>query len=223
MYFEEMLVDKECCMAAADLPYLVSYKNVGLLFEKIAAAKAPDAFTTVYLVNTLGLKSTADRAFISLLKALGFLDGSGKPTPEYMTLKNSNLAGAAIAKGIQRAYAPLFAANEKANEADPPTLKGLIAQVTGSDAEMVKKIQGTFQALVKKAKFGAAESEEEAEAAEDVTGEAAKEPPKDALQQGRHGSPMRPEFHYNIQIHLPANATEETYLHIFNAMRKSFA
>jgi hypothetical protein len=34
---------------------------------------------------------------------------------------------------------------------------------------------------------------------------------------------IRPEFHYNIQIHLPSNATEETYLNIFNALRKALA
>jgi hypothetical protein len=33
---------------------------------------------------------------------------------------------------------------------------------------------------------------------------------------------LRPEFHYNIQIHLPGNGTEETYLNIFNALRRTF-
>ena len=33
---------------------------------------------------------------------------------------------------------------------------------------------------------------------------------------------LRTEFHYNIQIHLPSNGTEETYLNIFNAVRKTF-
>ena len=36
------------------------------------------------------------------------------------------------------------------------------------------------------------------------------------------GKPLRPEFHYNIQVHLPSNATEEAYLNIFNALRKAF-
>jgi hypothetical protein len=33
---------------------------------------------------------------------------------------------------------------------------------------------------------------------------------------------LRSEFHYNIQIHLPSNASEETYLSIFSAFRKVF-
>jgi hypothetical protein len=32
---------------------------------------------------------------------------------------------------------------------------------------------------------------------------------------------FRSEFHYNIQVHLPSNGTEETYLNIFNALRKA--
>jgi hypothetical protein len=33
---------------------------------------------------------------------------------------------------------------------------------------------------------------------------------------------LRTEFHYNIQVHLPVNGTEETYQNIFNALRKTF-
>jgi hypothetical protein len=36
------------------------------------------------------------------------------------------------------------------------------------------------------------------------------------------GKGLRTEFHYNIQIHLPANGTEEMYLNIFNALRRVF-
>ncbi len=36
------------------------------------------------------------------------------------------------------------------------------------------------------------------------------------------GAGLRPEFHYNLQIHLPSNGNEETYMNIFNAIRKVF-
>jgi hypothetical protein len=61
---------------AAQLPYLASYKNVGVLFEKIATAKVPPKFTYEFLQNTIGLKGTNDRAFIALLRSMGFLDQS---------------------------------------------------------------------------------------------------------------------------------------------------
>ena len=138
----------------------------------------------------------------------------------------SMLVGTAIAAGIKKAYAPLFAANESANDLDAATLKGLIAQVTGANADTVSKTLGTLQALLKRSDFkssGASGNSSEKPAAPTPVIEAnsdRKETNADTT--GHRSSGMRPEFHYNIQIHLPANATEETYLHIFNAMRKAF-
>ncbi len=71
-----------------DLPYLASYKNLPKLFQAIAAAKVPDAFTHGFLYETLGLKGTGDRPLIPYLKKLGFLDPAGKPTSSYALLKN---------------------------------------------------------------------------------------------------------------------------------------
>jgi hypothetical protein len=87
-----------------ELPYLPSYKNVGALFEKISTAKVPESFTQKYLYNTIGLKGANDRPLISLLKTLGFVDNSGKPTPRYAALKNDKIAGIEIARGIKERF-----------------------------------------------------------------------------------------------------------------------
>ena len=212
---------------AKELPYLPTYKNVGKLFEKIASAKIPEAFITRYLSDTLGLKGSGDRPLIPLLRTMGFIDATGKPTNEYSKLKNNQLASGAIANGIKVAYSPLFAANENANMLTLPELKGLVAQVSGSDTETTNKIAGTFNALVKVSDFsklnGGNKDENEQDGNEDDnekddnTGAG-----KDNSGKGKGRKPMHPEFHYNIQIHLPTNSTEETYLNIFNALRKSF-
>jgi hypothetical protein len=200
---------------AQTLPYLPSYKNVGKLFDKILAAQKPDTFTHEYLRDTIGLKGTNDRALISFLRALGFLDSANRPTAAYDLLKNPAKARGAIAAGVKIAYDPLFKANENAHELAADDLKGLIAQVTGSDKDMVNRIAATFSAIVKQGDFSAvslpAKSVEEKE-----EGQLAEEQ-KDG---GKGG--LRPEFHYNIQIHLPGNGTEETYLNIFNALRRTF-
>src|SRR5437867_13437797 len=102
---------------ATELPYLNSYKNVGKLFDKIAAAAKPEAFTHRFLSDTLGLKSvTSDRPLIPLLRALGFIDSASKPTADYNLLKNPAKRGAAIAASLRKTYKPLFDANEKAHE-----------------------------------------------------------------------------------------------------------
>ncbi len=203
---------------AQELPYLPSYKNVGMLFEKIKTAKVPDAFTQKFLYDTIGLKAAGDRPLINLLKNLGFLDGSGKPTPRYSSLKNEKIAGIEIARGIKEAYAPLFEANESAHALTANDLKGLVAQVSGADTGTTGKILGTLKALINIADF---KSEETLKNEEKPN----KESPTIEIPQMAHPAhqrSLRPEFHYNIQVHLPANGNEETYMNIFNAIRNVF-
>jgi hypothetical protein len=201
------------------LPYLASYKNVGTLFERIASAKVPDALTHGFLMETLGLKASGDRPLITLLKSMGFVDQAGKPTPEYAKLKNKQLAKGAIADGIRFAYAPLFKANENAHALDGEALKGLIAQVAGTDEGATLKIFYTLNALFKVADFNATARAPAVDAAEE---DAQKEESgvNGAVKAG--AKPFRSDFHFNIQIHLPSNATEETYINIFSAVRKTF-
>ena len=202
---------------AKDLFYLGSYKNVDKLFEKIEAAKAPEAFTTKFLIDVIGLKSVADRNLINMLKKMGFLDPTGRPTETYGLLKNKSVAKAAIADGIRKVYAPLFEANEKANELSPEELKGLIAQITGGDKTIVGQIAYTFNAIAKNADFSQAprsDTTKQDDKSEDKT-----KPPIPPIPP----TGLRSDFHFNIQVHLPANGTEETYLNIFNALRRTFS
>ena len=208
---------------AIELPYMPTVKNVPVVFEKIAKAKVPDAFTTNYLTSTLGLKSTNDRALIPLFKKLGFLDSSGKPTPAYSLLKNKDQAKKTIADGIRKGYAALYKANEAAHDLPPDQLKGLVAQVSGTEEAMTKVIAMTFNALTKLADFSAADEAEvptnngQREEARVETPAAVS--PVPVPQTAR----FQPEFRFNIEVHLPSNGTEETYLNIFNALRKALA
>jgi hypothetical protein len=202
----------------AELPYLVSNKNVEELFNKIRTAKQPEAFTTKFLNETLGLTSSTDRSLITLLKSLGFLDTSGKPTAEYGLLKNKLEAPKAIGRAVKVAYEPLFAANEKAYELRGSELSGLIAQVAGTDKGMTSKISYTFGALVKLGVFTDLAGPDSPKGDEEGKPESEERPPEKPPTFGA----LRPEFHYNIQVHLPSNGSEEVYLNIFNALRKAF-
>ena len=208
---------------AHDLPYISGYGKIAPLLEKIAKAKIPDAFTVKYLDQTLGLKSTNDRQLIPLLKKLGFLDSSGKPTSEYAKLKgNKSTSAAAMAQAIRRAYAPLYAADENAHDLAPNELKGLVAQVSGAEDQLIKFIVGTLNSLVKSADFtqvSASEEDDESDKDESMSEKNGKDAEKEQ-NLGRR-TEFNPDFKFNIEIHLPSNGTEETYLAIFNALRKS--
>jgi hypothetical protein len=201
------------------LPYLPSNKNLETLFAKIGTAKIPDKFTHDFLQRTIGLKGTNDRPFIPLLRTLGFLDSSGTPTPSYRSLKNSAAAKGTLAAAIRAAYKPLFDANEGANGLSTEKLKGLVAQVAGTDDEMTARIVSTFNSLTKLADFSGVPVTESA-GEEDENEE--EEAPPEKVKRGSSKLPLRPEFHYNINVHLPANGTEDVYLNIFNALRKAF-
>ena len=210
---------------AASLPYLPSYKNVGRLFSSIASAQVPESFSQSYLSQTLGLKASSDRPLIPMLRALGFIDHSGRPTPDYRQLKNRTLARTAIGMAIRKAYAPLFAANESAHALTGEELRGLIAQVAGTDEEMTKRIAYTFSALVKEADLSKKRVTPNEPSADDEShsGEDEGDPESTKARPSKPGlGTLRSEFHYNLQIHLPANGTEETYLNIFNALRRVF-
>ncbi|WP_262048075.1 DUF5343 domain-containing protein [Bradyrhizobium sp. Bra78] len=199
------------------LPYLASNKNLPVLFEKIGSAKIPDAFNHEFLQTTIGLKGSNDRSMISLLRYMGFIDQSNVPTPAYRLLKGEKEARRiAWGEGVIRAYRPVFDADEDVYKHAPEKVKGLIAQVAGTDDDATARIASTFLALVKLGEFSAkALTEEEAhEEDEEATEE---EPPKNNKPKG-----LRTEFQYVIQVQLPSNGTEETYLNIFNAIRKTF-
>lgn len=214
---------------AVSLLYLASNKNIETLFSAIQSAKVPDRFTHEFLSTTIGLKGSNDRGMIPLLRTLGFLDQSGAPTTAYRELKNSGTAKQAMANAIRRAYSPLFNANESAHALTNDKLKGLVAQVAGSDDSMTNRIVGTFNALVKLADFSNNTSEKKNEQEfyemedENISLDVEFKRPGPKLGRGSEsGRPLNTQFHYNIQVHLPSNATEEVYLNIFNALRKTF-
>ncbi|MEW6055346.1 MAG: DUF5343 domain-containing protein [Bdellovibrionota bacterium] len=219
---------KEEHLVAKDLPYTIVPGKISEVLLKIADAKVPDTFSNAFLRDTLGLKSSNDRNLISLLKSLAILDPSGKPTARYRQLKNSATSKQAIAEGIREAFAPLYEANENAHALEGDDLKGLIAQVAGGDKDQTNRVFYTLNALIKSADFSSPLSTEEDQIGEKKSEQKEKsKPPSSELNWSPNkGAPVpqgfRPEFHYNIQIHLPNNGTEETYLNIFNAIRDAF-
>lgn len=201
------------------LPYMPSNKNTETLFSKIHSAKIPDRFTHSFLQTTIGLKGTNDRQFIPLLRSLGFIDQSGAPTSKYKLLKSNETAKSAIAQAVRTAYAPLFEANESAHTLSGEKLKGLVAQVAGTDTDMTGRIVATFNSLAKLADFS---KKIEEKGTEDEPAKIDESEPDAKSGSTDTSKPLRPEFHYNIQMHLPSNATEEVYINIFNALRKVF-
>lgn len=83
---------------------------------------------------------------------------------------------------------------------------------------MTARIANTFVAVTRLADFKATRKPEKDKKGEGEKNDAEKH---DDAGAGKIKG-LRTEFHYNIQVVLPSNGTEEVYLNIFNAIRKTF-
>jgi len=86
--------------------YLLTTKNLVKFLKAIQDAKAPERFTMRFL-EQLGFKSTTDRLFIGVLKALKLIDDAGSPTQRYYEYLDASQSARVLADGIREAYEDL--------------------------------------------------------------------------------------------------------------------
>lgn len=192
-----------------DYPYMLSNNKIAPIIAKIQQAARPAKFTQEILKN-LGFTSTNDRAFIPLFKKLGFLMDDGTPSALYDQLKDSTSTSTILGVQIKSLYADLYAINTEIHKAPEAEIKGAISRVTGKDAEGVGRIYNTFKALCNIATFEVVQSPAVEEEKEDVP-QVPNTPPVVV--------PRANEFHYNIQIHLPATNDISVYNAIFKSLK----
>jgi len=194
-------------------PYMVSNNKLGPIFEKIKTAARPSKFTNEFL-KTIGFTSSNDRAVIPLLRRLGFITDDGTPTAAYDKLKDSTQHKHIIGERMRDLYSDLYTVDENIHAASDDEIKGAISRITGKDAKLVNYYFATFKVLASLAKFdGTPTSKKEKEKQE--------KPPE---QQGGGNSDeekrkVKSDFHYNIQIHLPATTDISVYNAIFKSLK----
>lgn len=193
-----------------DYPYMLSNNKISPIIEKIQQAARPPKFTQEVLKN-LGFTSTNDRAFIPLAKKLGFLADDGVPTALYDQLKDKTTAKTILATQIRSLYSEIFAINMQIHKAPEAEIKGALSRVTGKDEEGVNRLYNTFKTLCNLADFDnvtSSATEEKAENTPDIT-------PNNPVVP----APSSTQFHYNIQIHLPATTDISVYNAIFKSLK----
>ena len=188
---------------------MLSNNKIAPIIAKIQQAARPAKFTQEVLKN-LGFTSTNDRAFIPLFKKLGFLMDDGTPSALYDQLKDTTSTGTILGVQIKSLYADLYAINTEIHKAPEAEIKGAISRVTGKDSDGVGRIYNTFKALCNVATFDVVQTPAVAEEKEE-TPQIVVTPPVTA--------PRANEFHYNIQIHLPATNDISVYNAIFKSLK----
>lgn len=204
---------------------LVTTKNLKHFLTALRTAKAPERFTTRFLVQ-LGFKTTNDRMFIGLLKALGILDDNGAPTQRYFEFLDEGRSGKVLAQALREAYDDLFRVNVKANEASVEELKNRLKTLTQGQKsdEVVGRMAATFKTLCDLADW----SETAEPKAEEGSEPPAKQRPEaEQRREAKEGEKLPPKLgpgglglYYNLQIILPDTRDPAVFDAIFRSIKE---
>ena len=194
-------------------PYVNSYGKISELFKRIKEAAVPPKFTNDFLYSKLALKSTTHRAFIPLLKRLGFIGDNQAPTSRYRDYREDSKSKIIMAQAIKSAYSELYSAAEYAHTLTREEVKTKLISVLGvsKDDTQIPKIVSTFFELVKLADF----ENEEPEAIENETKETSEEPLRVQMPAHKFG------ISYTINLNLPATNDVEVFNAIFKALKEN--
>jgi len=203
--------------------YLVTSKNLDSFFNSLLNAQAPTKFTNKFL-EQLEFKSTNDRLFIGVLKALGFIDSNGVPQERYFKFLDQTQSKHVLADAIKEAYADLYTVNVKAHEMSTSEVKNklkTLTQGTKSDA-VLNWMSNTFTSLCKYANFSKHSTREmvKIKNTEDTTFEEIPNPSDHKMTHELVNKNITTEMHYNIQIHLPETRDITVYDAIFKSLKE---
>jgi len=195
-----------------DYPYMISNNKIALIISGIQSAAKPQKFTLDVLKN-LGFSSTNDRAIVQVLKKLGFLTDDSVPTTYYDQLRDKASSKSIMATRIRDLYSELFAINTNIQNESETNIKGAISRVTGKDETGVNRIFNTFKSLCTIADFEYKSTPEHKEEKKEETNKVAQQPNSNPIKSA--------DFHYNIQIHLPATTDISVYNAIFKSLKEN--
>lgn len=208
--------------------YLITAKNLGPFLAALRHAQAPEKVTLKF-VEELGFTSTNDRLFVPLLKALKFVDDSGKPTARYHSFLDDNEWKRVLAEGVRDAFAELFRVNKNAHSLSREQLTGKLKSLGEGKLTpaVLANTTKTFLELVKLADF-AVETGPPPEplvargAPDDEVGATAQEAlPKASTEKVPSSVPTSaPGLVYRIEIVLPAVRDQAVYDAIFRSARE---
>lgn len=209
--------------------YLVAINNLPKFLEALRRAQAPEK-VSLRFIEELGFKSTNDRLFIPLLKAMKFTDDAGKPTSRYHAFLDDTQWKSVLADGIRDAYPDLFRVNRTANTLSREAVTGKIKSLSEGKASdvVVKNTARTFLELVKLADFAASSAPAEApkppESSSEGSGTTDDAPPpisRSPLEQSRRGGDsIGAALVYRIEIVLPAVRDQAVYDAIFRSAKE---
>lgn len=193
--------------------WVQSAARVPAVFNKIRDGQAPSA-VTIQLLKDWSFTSSSDRAFIPLLKNLGFLSSTGQPTQRYHDYRDHSQSKRVMADALRDAYGDLFLIKAKPTKSDQAAITGKFKSFHNTSDDVAQRMSKTFFALLDLADLDAAGGSPEPDLEPDVVQDV--DHPAKAVKRASGVAGL----HYNIQIHLPATKDVEVYNAIFKSLKE---
>jgi len=192
-------------------PYILKQTTLKEILKRITSIGLPPKFTGVYL-ESLGYKSSNDKAVLSVLKFINFLDSSGVPTELYKKYR-TNDSEEILKEGIKKGYSDLFDVYSDANSQSDALLINFFVTKTDAGKRVQRAMVATFKTLCSIANFDSTPSTS-------ISNGESNENSNKINSIKKVGMINAPALNINIQIELPGSATPEQYESIFKNMRK---
>ena len=210
---------------AADIPYMMTVKNVPEIFDKMRSAGTPPKFNRTFLSETLGFKASGDRGIIKILKQLRLLSNDGVPQQEYNEFRQAGSSGIVIAQGLRDGWHPVFLADQNAHSLSASELTEIMKNVSGKGEAVAKKMASTFRALADQGDWSG-EAPVQSTFTQNPDGEdQVLEPPSVEAGPSQGDLPRAGEggtltLHSDVHVHLPLTSDVAVYTAIFRAIRE---
>lgn len=200
---------------ALSTAYVNGTSRIPDVFNKIRDGQAPPQ-VTIQLLKDWGFSSSNDRAFIPLLKSLGFLTPNGEPTPRYHEYRDHSRSKAVMGQALKEAYHDIFLITAHPKSSDKAAIHGKFKSFHNASDSVAELMTRTFFTLLPLADLDATDGVQASGSAPT----ASENPPSagDVTPAVIHTN-QAPSLHYNIQIHLPATKDVEVYNAIFKSLR----
>jgi hypothetical protein len=194
--------------------YVLATNRIPDIFNRIRDGQAPERFSN-QLLKDWGFTSTNDRAFIPLLKGLGFLSSDGIPTPRYNEYRDHSRSQQVLAEALRESYGDIFLIKEHPTAADKKAIEGKFKSFHNTSDRGAGLMTKTFLGLLNLADL----------TKKTISSSTSKQIDKktEVKEPVPHSVPVQHEIsglHYNIQIHLPASKDIEVYNSIFKSLKE---
>jgi hypothetical protein len=199
-------------MADTEFPYTTSPPGLKRIMEGTPKWGTPDKVTGAWL-DGVGFKGGSAARSLGVLRTIGVVDSSGKPTELWAALRGKDRVK--FADGLRKHYSGLFATYSDANRKDTEALIQFVRSKTDYAESVQKLAVRTFKTVCEFGDF-------DADAPDDADDDEVDAKPKGKASKAKAQQPAGGgvALTVNLQLQLPPSESGEVYDKLFAAMAK---